>query len=408
MKNSTIRLVIFAALILQTTIVFAGNLNPTSSPASTMKTLEQIEPAVHFSKDDLPLTIKEPGVYYLTENILYQDSGTGSGNAVISIESDGVTVDLKGYTLEGDSAGKSTAGIYSDNFNDITVKNGKVLGFTAYSVRIEGESARNNRIENITAKTASYPLVAGRYSRVTDCYVYNGSQTCIKTMEHSVISNCIISNSLNDSVNGITTGKSSIVQNCSIGFETGHAIYVDSGSRVTNCTTDHCNSYGVYATSNCTISDCNIKNTGGHAIYSSGDSLFINNIVTGGSNGLQIGYGSTARGNQINDCTTGIYAYHRCFIENNLIDDCSYGITAQGLNSIKNNHLVSYNSHGIQLNHNHNIVEQNTLTSTASIVTGFEIIGDENLYLNNRLSNTTTNINDTGSGNKDGGGNTTF
>lgn len=407
MKTQLLKPIAVLSLIIISAISYAGDMEPSSAPSSTMKTLSQIEPAVPFSKGDMPLTIKEPGVYYLTEGFVYTGSGTGAGNAVISVESSDVTIDLKGYTIDGNSSSKAASGIYSDNFDNITVKNGGVKGFSNFCVRLEGESSSNNRVENITANIADIPILVGKRSRVTNCDVHNGKTICIKVNINSVISDCIVSNDYEYSTNGIYAGTYSTVENCNVRMQSNYGIYVDTGSKVINCTTDYCNTYGIYASAHSTVSGCNAHNVGGTCIYTNGETLIVNNTLTGGSTGLQLGYGSTARGNQINSCTKGVESYFRGYIENNLIDDCSFGIVAQGLNSIKNNHLTSYLSGGIQITQRHNVIEMNTLISTDSIVTGLEITGDENLYLNNRLSNA-TNISNTGTSNKDGGGNITF
>ena len=409
MKLSTFTLLLATALVFTSTATsFAGDLEPSAAPAATMKTLDQVEPAVPFSKDDLPLTITQSGTYYLTESVSYTGAGTGTGNAAISIECDNVTIDLKGYTINGSSNEKSSACIYSDNFDNIIVKNGRIIAFTDYCVRIEGESAANNRVENITANYSDYPIVVGRSSRISGCTIFNGRLICLKADAYSTISDCIVFNSYGYSQSGINAGDYSTVKNCTVSFQTGYGIFLNNNSQAINCSVKDCDTYGIYASANSTVSTCSVDAAvGGTCIYSNGQCLMLDNSVFSGKIGLELGYGSTARGNQINTCTTGIDAYYRCSIDNNLLDDCSDGIVARGLNSIKNNHITYFTGDAIQINQNTNVIELNTITSSSSYATGLEITGDDNLYLNNRISSATT-INITGSGNTNGGGNITF
>ncbi len=65
-----------------------GSLTPPGPPAATMKTLEQVEPRQPIS---LPVTITEPGSYYLTGNV------TGT----IYIAASNVTLDLMGFAVMG-------------------------------------------------------------------------------------------------------------------------------------------------------------------------------------------------------------------------------------------------------------------------------------------------------------------
>src|SRR5688572_21135329 len=83
-----------------------GLLVPPGAPAPTMKTLEQIEPRTPISS--IPFTITQPGSYYVTRNLTMV--GTSDG---ITIQSNNVTLDLGGFTLDG--AGTGRHGVTSSN-----------------------------------------------------------------------------------------------------------------------------------------------------------------------------------------------------------------------------------------------------------------------------------------------------
>ena len=70
-----------------------GELEPAAPPRPTMKTLAQIEPRIPIT--DLPFTINKPGSYYLVSNL------TASGHGIF-VATNGVVLDLMGFTLAGD------------------------------------------------------------------------------------------------------------------------------------------------------------------------------------------------------------------------------------------------------------------------------------------------------------------
>src|SRR5215208_38709 len=72
----------------------------------------------------LPFTITTPGSYVLASNL--KSSGHG-----ITVAADNVTIDLKGHTISGSqAAGNEFYGISSFGHDDITVRNGRVEGFS--------------------------------------------------------------------------------------------------------------------------------------------------------------------------------------------------------------------------------------------------------------------------------------
>lgn len=76
-----------------------------------------------------PIQILNSGVYCLTAN-LYSSETDGSA---INVNADNVVIDLKGWTLSGQSAGSATlaTGISSYSRDNVTIRNGTVTGFHA-------------------------------------------------------------------------------------------------------------------------------------------------------------------------------------------------------------------------------------------------------------------------------------
>ena len=86
-----------------------------------MKSLDQIEPRTPISA--APFTITNSGSYYLTTNLT-----VSSGNA-ITIATNGVTLDLGGFTIVSTAPNSSGAGILlSGNRTDIQIFNGHISG----------------------------------------------------------------------------------------------------------------------------------------------------------------------------------------------------------------------------------------------------------------------------------------
>jgi hypothetical protein len=73
----------------------------------------------------LPYTISAPGAYYLAGNLSYSGA-TGNG---ITINSDHVTLDLRGFALTYSGSGTNNFGIYLDQANNVEIRNGTIRGW---------------------------------------------------------------------------------------------------------------------------------------------------------------------------------------------------------------------------------------------------------------------------------------
>jgi hypothetical protein len=82
-----------------------------------------------------PVTINEPGSYYLTGNV----STTGSG---IIIQTPDVTIDLMGFTLEGGTG----PGIDGSNYDRVSLRNGRIQGWSGTGVRLRNRAVLQDLI----------------------------------------------------------------------------------------------------------------------------------------------------------------------------------------------------------------------------------------------------------------------
>ncbi|HVM48541.1 MAG TPA: hypothetical protein VMU04_10970 [Candidatus Acidoferrum sp.] len=103
------------------TALAQGSLTPPGPPGATMLTLSQIEPRTPIAS--APFTITQTGSYYLTTNL------TVSTGDAIDINTNGVTLDLNGFTISSTDAYNNGNGItIKGTLGNITIANGFIQG----------------------------------------------------------------------------------------------------------------------------------------------------------------------------------------------------------------------------------------------------------------------------------------
>jgi parallel beta-helix repeat protein len=177
-----------------------GALTPPGAPAPTMKSLDQIEPRTPISS---PFTyIFNPGSYYVTTNLV----GNGYG---IEVECDNVTIDLCGFTLQGQAG--STSGIYIlGSYTNITIRNGTVTGWGVDGIGFDYPivSPQNMILENLTVTAnGKHGIAIGNNCVVSDCTIQNNNWLGIDVNGNS---SRITHNSLTDNDTGGHPGAAGI------------------------------------------------------------------------------------------------------------------------------------------------------------------------------------------------------
>ena len=258
---------LFATLNAQRSTCFAqGSLTPPGVPAPTMKTLAQIEPRTPISS--APVTISVPGSYYLTTNL-----SVATGDA-ITIATNGVTLDLSGFTIASIAPSATGYGIrLNSGLSDLTIFNGHIRGGVTnyaiggvysgpgfqYGISYTGNIPGNTRISGVSVSGClSYGinLATGDALVVESCTVRSvgGYGIVASTIKGSMAVDCggnaISGYEVSDS-RGISTGSGIGLyavtgQNCHGSSESGtYGLYALTAL---NCYGgNNSGSYGLYA-----------------------------------------------------------------------------------------------------------------------------------------------------------------
>jgi len=202
--------------------VVAGPIEPPGPPGTpTMIEIDRVNPRIPIRPGSLPLTITESGSYYLTGNL-------GTSGPGIIIQTDNVTIDLMGFTLEG-GTGK---GIDASGYSQITVRNGTIQAWSGTCVHVGVGAA----VENVTALAcAGSGINAGFDSRVLDSTARGNSVHGIIVTAGCLVRGCVASA---NSENGIWIDESpgaagALVSGCVVDGNGRNGIRLDGRSTVT-------------------------------------------------------------------------------------------------------------------------------------------------------------------------------
>lgn len=245
-----------------------GALTPPGPPGPTMLTLSQVEPRTPISS--LPYVITAPGSYFLTTNL------TGvSGSSGITVQTNNVTIDLRGFTLIGvpgalDGINANSLAINSQN---LVVKNGAITGWPQNG--LDADASVNSHFSDLNLVNNTYDgLNPGAYAVVRNCVAANNGLEGFGGLldQYCLFEDCIGHNSgdagfiagsncsfrdcsaNNDGGAGFRSGYTSSFENCTAA-EDGTGFDVQNAS----CIFEHCNCQldgtGVVTGDECTLRD---------------------------------------------------------------------------------------------------------------------------------------------------------
>lgn len=373
-------LVLMAAAIIAmlASRAYGGPLDPPGPPASTMKTLDQIEPRTPISA--IPFTISQPGSYYVTRNLTMVGAFDG-----ITIDADNVTLDLGGFTLDGANAGRNGVRLQNQH-RGITVRNGNAAHWAVRGFDLE--FSLSAILDNVSGSFNNIGIYAG-FAEITGCGLDNNYATGID-VSYSNVSDCtsrgngtgirLYSSTLTGAqvqgnfVNGIVAIGSTVAECSSLANGAGVGITADQ-SVVHDCTVNQ-NYFGIVA------SDSNIRN----------------NTVTGTtSDGIRLTAGLTGGG-------------HTLVTDNNISGSGSGSPGASGIyvatddNRVAHNNVSSSAGSGIYVVGSFNTIDDNS--SFRNAFTGIVVNGSKNTVVRNSSLGNVNSISSTnysfGAGNNTG------
>jgi len=315
------------SLLLATSALAQGPLNPSGAPAATMKTLQQIEPRTDLQASSLPpgvttdasyhFIINQPGSYYLSANL---DVTKPNG---IDVRAAGVTLDLNGFELRR-TEGAGGHGIEVDvTSHRCQIRNGSIRG-VAYGVRciLTSTQARGGSLRQIAVSGCSTTgahtgegwevegvkahdnsgvgIHAGSGATLSNCTAYaNGGAFGIQTDNSATLTNC---NAYSNSQSGISTGGGSTLSNCAASANTQNGIATGSGSSLAHCAANGNTGNGINAGTSNNLSNCTAASNNGNYGIQTGAGSTLTNCTASDNNGVLYGI-RAAFGSTLKNCT---------------------------------------------------------------------------------------------------------
>jgi hypothetical protein len=256
-----------------------GSLAPPGPPAPMMKTLAQIEPRTPISS--APFTITQPGSYYLTTNV----NVTG-GNA-ITIATNGVTLDLNGFTISSTAPSAAGTGIWlEDSLQNVAILNGFIQGGVTnngsgvYSGSGFGYGIEHNGTGPVNCRLSGV-LVSGCLYHGID--LGTGDSTLVESCSARTLGGSGIQSSIIKNCSAMDCGSTAIA-----GFEVtdcrgSGASNGVSGENVHNCSGTSTAGFGVYAS---TALNCSGTSVSGVGLYANDTAETCKGVSNGSSDGL--------------------------------------------------------------------------------------------------------------------------
>lgn len=320
-----------AALTFAATALAGPLTPPPGPPAPTSKTLNQVEPSTPV--DTLPGNanalhiISEPGAYHLTGNIEAANLAR-----IIEITSTGVTLDLRGFRVRGDS---TVDAIIESNNIGITIRNGTISGGDEFGLRLAGFG---HIVEDISFSGAGaffnqdgISLAIGFGSRVSGC-VFTGAGR-VSTGNAVLIENCTFS----DARDAIIAGNGCVLRDVAIDANLTSGpepiIQAANGCTLERVTITDSFRNGIVAGTSTSIISCVLQNVGSagtqdHAISVGQYSVLTNTRVRNfGVDGIVVGSESV-----VAQCTIAALAGRAIEAQGGaVVDGCAVATCGTGL-----------------------------------------------------------------------------
>jgi parallel beta-helix repeat protein len=381
---------VFAALLAEYSPA-AGPLLPPGPPGPIFKSLDEVEPRTPISS--LPVTISQPGSYYLTTNLV----GI-AGQHGITINGLRVTIDLMGFELRGVPG--SLSGINMNPATSPHIRNGSIVNWGQDG--INGNNGGGGTIEELrVSNNGRYGISFNSGSQIRKCIVFGNGDVGILTSNDVEVDDCV---SNGNGTHGIQAGTGSTIRRCLTVQNVAAGITGSGfdGLNIMECNAEF-NGSGIATLGQTIVKDSFARSNRVAGIAVGPGSLISGcNASDNGTNGITVdlgctvqgciaennrGDGITARnGSSILNCSARVNLFDNievdgdCVVANNSCDNAA-GLGGTGIhaltsdNRIENNNLTD-NRVGIRIDGGGNYVAQNTVrnnTTNYVIVAGNQL-----------------------------------
>ncbi len=290
------------AVLLAAATVLAGPLTPPAGPVtSTNKTLVEVEPRTAISATNTPgdadsvFRIASSGSYYLTANVL----GV-AGKHGIEITASNVTLDLNGFTVDGQGNAATLDGITNDGTaNNITVRNGSVVRWGDSGVNLPTTSpAVGRRVERIDAQFNMITgVTVGDNAVLQSCTAHNNTSNGFLVGSNAVVTGC---SAFDNGARGFTAGITASFTDCTASGNASSGISASTGSALTGCLAASNGGIGFSAGSSSVVTNCSARlNTLSGFSVGSASSVIDCVATTNAQNGISFVFGCVIRGNTV-------------------------------------------------------------------------------------------------------------
>ncbi len=334
------------AAVLVASLVVAGPLDPPAGPITgTYKTLTEVEPRTPLAQSQVPITISQPGSYYLTGNLFAPQLVA----AIITVNAPGVTLDLNGFQIDGATdVGEATNAIKINAVGaGCRVLHGSVIDATGNGVQCD-------------APDCSFTDV-----RIAQCALDG-----LNVGAEVLVERCTFTENGGDGLDGGSTIRS-VVRACMAKGNGGTGFEINGA--VENCVAGNNGGPGFNGGGTFTRCDSSQNDSDGMSIF--GGIVSECSAGANGGCGIRIGNNVTVTGcnSRVNSGPGIIMSWRGVALNNNCAE---------------NGGTFPHTQSNIVVEGNNNRVEGNTCTDA---LRGIEVTGTGNLIIRNTCAANTTN-----------------
>jgi len=236
----------------------AGPLEPPSAPASTMKTLTEVEPRTPVEwldgDSNSMYVIDQPGSYYLTGTIYANPMKP----VCIAVNASGVVLDLNGFAIEGleGTLARTAIQVNGDDRRSVWIKNGSILNWVEGIIGPAADAITCTDIHIHCNYWGDWGIRLGDAVRVERCTV--SSMAYGICAYQGQFSQCVVYECV---ARGYEIWQGGVITHC-IARWCDEAFFADQNCVLDHCTATECFSKGIIADTMANITHCSVRLTG--------------------------------------------------------------------------------------------------------------------------------------------------